>query len=314
MQSHYKLASMGLSNYIIQHWWGKISLTWAFWVNLVLLFIVLQVAQQFLFPPYIDNEISVTSAVIIYLIVVKLIIYPWQVVGVLRVSNHRIRTDSGRAWASVTQIALVASLAATLVTALDTYQSLQIFKQNLILSGIPPEQPRYSLDLIEGGTLIHLRGPFEIGITNRVEELIDRNPGISGIVLDSEGGQIYEGRGLARVITEHKLQTFSLDHCLSSCTTAFIAGTKRTLGPNARLGFHQYKTYSIIPSINVDNEQAKDMAIFVKQGVSPQFLEKMFNQPPQGMWWPEIDELLDAGVVQHIVDNFGDNSFGASGE
>ncbi len=305
MRSHYKLVSMRLSNYIIQHWWGKISLTRAFWVNLVLLFIALQIAQHLLFPPYIENELAVTSAVVIYLVVVKLIIYPWQVVGVLRVCNHRIKTDTGRAWASVAQIALVASLAATLVTALETYQSLQIFKQDLIQSGIPPEEPQYSLDLIEGGTMIHLRGPFEIGITNKVEELIDRNSGISGIILDSEGGQIYEGRGLARVITEHGLQTFSLDHCLSSCTTAFIAGTKRTLGTNARLGFHQYITYSIIPSVNVDNEQAKDMAIFVKQGVSPQFLEKMFNQPPQGMWWPDIDELLDAGVVQQIDDNFG---------
>ena len=295
---------MRLSNYIIQHWRGKISLTRAFWVNLVLLFIALQVTQQFLFPPYIENEVTVTSAVFIYLVVVKLIVYPWQVVGVLRVSNHRIRTDSGRAWASVAQIALVASLAAMLITALDTYQSLQIFKQDLIQSRIPPEQPLYSLDLIEGGSLIHLRGPFEIGITNKVEELIVRHPEISGIILDSEGGQIYEGRGLARVIREHGLQTFSLDRCLSSCTTAFIAGTKRTLGTNARLGFHQYKTYSIIPSINVDNEQAKDMAIFVKQGVSPQFLEKIFNQPPEGMWWPEIGELLDAGVVQQIDDNF----------
>lgn len=304
-----KLMNMRWSNHIIQHWSGKTSLTRAFWVNLVLLFIVLQIAQRFLFPPFIKEEIAVTSAVFIYLVVVKLIIYPWQVVGVLRVSNHRIRTDSGRAWASVAQIALVTSLAATLITALDTYQSLQIFKQELIQSRIAPEQPLYSLDLIEGGSLIHLRGPFEIGITNKVEELIDRHPEISGIILDSEGGQIYEGRGLARVIREHGLRTFSLVHCLSSCTTAFIAGTKRTLGTNARLGFHQYKTYSIIPSINVANEQAKDMAIFVKQGVSPQFLEKIFNQPPEGMWWPEIDELLDAGVVQHI-----DYSFDASAE
>jgi hypothetical protein len=127
--------------------------------------------------------------------------------------------------------------------------------------------------------------------------LIARNPEVVGIILDSEGGQIYEGRGLARIITKHRLRTFSLDECLSSCTTAFIAGTTRTLGTNARLGFHQYKTYSIIPSIDVDNEQAKDMAIFVKQGVSPRFLEKIFAQPPESMWWPDIDELLDAGVV-----------------
>jgi hypothetical protein len=191
----------------------------------------------------------------------------------------------------------VLSLGATLVATIETYQSLQVFKRDLMLKQVIPPEPLYSLELIEQDTLIHLRGPFQIGITNRVAGLIDRHPEISGIILDSEGGQIYEGRGLARLIMENKLETYSLDSCLSSCTTAFVAGTTRTLGANARLGFHQYKTYSLIPSINVKNEQAKDMAIFVMQGISADFLEKIFIQPPEEMWWPQIDELVDAGIV-----------------
>jgi hypothetical protein len=39
------------------------------------------------------------------------------------------------------------------------------------------------------------------------------------------------------------------------------------------------------------------MAIFEKQGVSAEFLEKVFIQPPEEMWWPDIDELVNAGVV-----------------
>jgi hypothetical protein len=284
-------------NYIVQHWRGKISLAQAVWVNLVLLFLALSFLERFLFPPFIENELAVTFAVYIYFIVVKLIIYPWQVVGVLRVSDLRIKSNTGRSWATAAQAVLVVSLAATLVATIETYQSLQVFKHKLILKEIALPEPQYSLDLIKQDTLIHLRGPFDIGITNRVEELIKRKPEITGIILDSEGGQIYEGRGLARLIRENSLQTISLDKCLSSCTTAFVAGTTRSLGPNARLGFHQYKTYSLVPSINVENEQAKDMAIFVKQGVSPEFLEKVFIQPPESMWWPEIDELVDARVV-----------------
>ncbi|GBF29639.1 hypothetical protein MnTg03_01215 [bacterium MnTg03] len=227
----------------------------------------------------------------------KLIVYPWQVVGVLRTCDLRIKSDTGRSWATAAQIALVVSLAVTLVATIETYQSLQVFKQNLILKQIPLPEPRYSLDLVKQDTLIHLRGPFDIGITNRVADLIKQYPEVSGIILDSEGGQIYEGRGLARLIRENKLQTYSLDQCLSSCTTAFVAGTTRTLGINARLGFHRYKTYSLIPSIDVAAEQSKDMAIFEQQGVSPDFLEKLFTHPPEEMWWPEIDELINAGVV-----------------
>jgi hypothetical protein len=286
-----------LLNYLKKHWRGELTLTQAFWVNFVLLFFALSLLERLIFPPFVVDELAVTSAVLVYFVVVKLIIYPWQVVGVLRSCATRIRLNAGRMSAIAAQFAVAVSLVLVLISTIETYQSLQIYKQDLALKDIIPPIPEYSLDLIKQDTLIHLRGPFEIGITNSVSELINRYPQVTGIILDSVGGQIYEGRGLARLIRENELQTFSLDECLSSCTTAFVAGITRSLGPNARLGFHQYKTYSLIPSINVDNEQAKDRAIFVTQGVAPEFIDKIFKHPPESMWWPEIDELVAAGVV-----------------
>ena len=266
---------------------------------------MLEFLERFIFPPYIEDELTITTVLLIYFVVVKLIIYPWQLIGVLRACDLRIKSDTGRAWVTATQAALALSLAAALVSTIETYQTLQTFKRDLILKEIVEAVPQYSLELIKQNTLIHLRGPFQIGITNKVADLIKQYPEITGIILDSEGGQLYEGRGLARLIRENELQTFSLNNCLSSCTTAFVAGTTRSLGPNARLGFHQYKTYSLIPSINIENEQAKDLAIFVKQGVSPEFLEKIFIQPPESMWWPEFDELVDAGVVHQTGFSIG---------
>ena len=293
-------------NYIKKHWQGRFSLTQAFWVNFILLFFALGLLERLVFPPFIVDEIAVTTAVLVYFVVVKLVIYPWQVVGVLRSCAIRIRLDTGQMRAIAAQFAVAVSLAVILISTVETYQSLQIYKHKLALEGISPPIPEYTLDLIKQDTLIHLRGPFEIGITNNVSDLIDRYPQVTGIILDSVGGQIYEGRGLARLIRENKLQTISLEQCLSSCTTAFVAGVTRSLGTNARLGFHQYKTYSLIPSINVDNEQAKDMAIFVKQGVAPEFIDKIFMHPPEDMWWPEIDELLAAGVVHQTEFSLGD--------
>ena len=288
---------MRLLHYIKQHWRGDLPLAWSLWVNLVVLFFVLGLLERFIFPPYIASETAVTSAVFIYFIVVKLIIYPWQVVGVFRACDFSVKSDVSRFAAMTAQVALVLSLAAILVTTIGTYQTLQAYKQELIESREILPAPLYSLELIKQNTLIYLRGPFQIGITNKVEKLIEQYPEVNGIILNSDGGQIYEGRGLARLIRENKLETIALDKCLSSCTTAFVAGTTRTLGTGSRLGFHQYKTYSVIPSINVENEQAKDIAIFVNQGVSAEFIEKIFIQPPEGMWWPEIEELVAAGVV-----------------
>ena len=105
---------------------------------------------------------------------------------------------------------------------------------------------------------------------------------------------------MARLIRENKLATYSLEECASSCTTAFIAGSKRTLAAAARLGFHQYKYYAVLPVVDVDEEQAKDRAQFAAQGISPTFLAKIFQHPPETMWQPEIEELITAGVVHKI--------------
>ena len=297
---------MTIWSYIKLHWQGKCSLNQAFWLNLVLLFFVLSQIERFIFPPYLQNEIAVTTTVIIYILVVKFVIYPWQVIGILRICDARTRSKMGHLITTLIQIGLVASLSVTLIMFINTFQSLQSFKQDLLAKQAIPPALQYSLDLIRQNTLIHLQGGFQIGITQKVADLLGEYPQITGIILDSDGGQIYEGRGLARLILEYKLQTFTLDKCLSACTTAFVSGSKRTLGKDAKLGFHQYKSYSSYPPVNIEKEQAKDLAIFIRQGVTAGFLEKIFSYPPESMWWPDTSELISAGVVHQVEFSFDD--------
>ncbi len=284
-------------DYIRRHWRGECSLAWSFWVNFLLLFFVLNYLERFTLPPYLRGELAVSVAVAGFFLVVRLVVYPWQVVGVIRACERRIKNRADRSWAVAAEGVVVLSIAATLAAAFSSYQSLLGYR----LSLHPPERPEiaraYELGLVRENTLLHVRGPLEIGITREVSRLLAEHPQVTGIILDSGGGQIYEGRGLARLIRENALATYSLDECVSSCTTAFVAGTRRTLGANARLGFHQYKSYAVVPVIDVDEEQAKDRALFEAQGVSAGFLRKMFEQPPDNMWWPEVEELLDARVV-----------------
>ncbi len=267
-------------------------------MNLVVLFCALSFLERFIFPPYIESEAAVTTAVIVYFVVVKLIIYPWQVVGVIRTCDFCIKSNTNRTWATAALGTIILSLGVTLVSILNTYQSLLVFKQDLIPK--PSNQPEYSLELMKHKTLLLLHGPMEIGITQQVSRIIKQNPTIAGVILDSEGGQVYEGRGLARLILEHKLDTYVRNKCLSACTTVFVAGKRRILSMNARLGFHQYKTFSGFPPIDIKKEQLKDRKIFNAQGVSATFMDKIFLQPPDSMWWPKIDELVDAGVVHQV--------------
>ena len=289
-------------NYVRRHWRGESSLAVSFWVNFLLLFCALHYLERFTLPPYLHGESVVTAAVAAFFLLVRFIVYPWQVVGVIRACERRI-AGRHRAWVVAAEGVVVLSLAATLAMAFSSYQALLEYKRGLRIAerAAAVDAARgYSLELAAHGTLIHLRGAFEVGITAEVARLLAAQPQVRGIILDSDGGQIYEGRGLARLIAERALSTYSLANCASSCATAFVAGATRALGGGAKLGFHQYKSYSVLPAFDLDEEHAKDIALFAAQGIAPDFLHKIFAQPPEGMWWPPEEELLKAGVVHRI--------------
>ena len=286
-----------LINYIQRHWRGELSLGHACLLNLIVLFFALNFLERFIYPPWLEGETVVSVAVLIFSIVVRLIIYPWQAIGVLRTCEKSLQRDIDRIWIIVAQGIVVLSIIATLASAFSSYQSLTEYRQSLNPSKGYEVPPQYTFDLVNQGTLVHLSGPIQHGITRRFSEFIAQHPQITGVILDSDGGQISEGRGLARVIRENAFNTYSLDRCMSACATAFAAGVRRALAANARLGFHQYQAFTVYPKFDLEEEQAKDIALFRAQGISESFLRKIFDHPPQGMWWPQHEELLESNVI-----------------
>lgn len=289
-----------VADYVRRHWKGKLSLSLSFWINFFFFYIVLAFLERFLSPPYLLDQLAVSYSVAIFSIVVRLIIYPWQIVGVIRACDNAIDSNINRIWIIAAQAVVVMSIVATLTLTFSSYQSLLEYKHSLL----PPKSfeiaPKYTLDLVKQGTLLHLRGPMQSGITRRVSEFLRQHPAVTGIILDSKGGKISASRGLAKIIRENKLDTYSLETCMSACTTAFAAGVHRALGTNAKLGFHQYQAFTVYPHFDIDQEQAKDIAWFKEYGISDSFLKKIFSQPPENMWWPDNQELLQANFVHQI--------------
>jgi len=162
----------------------------------------------------------------------------------------------------------------------------------------------YTLDLKKNNTLVHLQGGLGLGVSDEVTQLLATHLDVNGIILDSQGGWIHEGQKLADLISSYGLDTYSLLGCYSACTTAFIAGKNRFLGPQANLAFHQY-TVPGFKSLQTDEvlkkEEEKDRKIFQQQGVSAEFLEKLFNAPSDDLWYPPVEELLNAQVVHSFV-------------
>lgn len=165
----------------------------------------------------------------------------------------------------------------------------------------------YELSLYDKDRTLVIDGCLNIGVTREVEDLFILYESITRVELNSQGGNIYQGRGLARVIRENEADTHVNQECSSACVTAFIAGKRRTLKRGAKLGFHQYryeaeKNFILNPyAANPHEEQRKDLELFRREGVSEDFLEMILRQPVEKMWYPSEKLLVDMGIVDEVL-------------
>ena len=246
------------------------------------------------------NPVINARVVIIFGAFVCLVVYPWQIIGLWRSCNRHIEVYGKRFWARTAQVLVVLGIIGTLLNLNSywpTYESL--FR----LAFVKDEFGSYTLKLEKNGTLIHLQGGLGFGVSKEISKILKKNPRIEGIILDSIGGRIYEGRELAKLISTYGLDTYSLKGCYSAATTAFIAGENRFLGMEANLAFHQYQMdYEGVDAfVNIEEEQAKDLLLFQQQGIKSEFTERLFETSHDDLWYPTVDEMLDAGVIHGIV-------------
>jgi hypothetical protein len=291
-------------NYICKHWHGKLSLAVSFWINFVILNFVIRLLWKFCcYNKIIENPVISARVIVVLGVFAFLIVYPWQIIGLWRSCNNHIQKSGRYFWVRASQVLVVLGIILTL----GNLNSFWPIYQHCFRIGFEKDNDwgNYTLTLEKDNTLIHLQGGLGLGISKEVAHLLKKYPEVKGIVLDSYGGRIYEGRMLAKLISAYGLDTYSLKGCYSAATTAFIAGKNRFLGMGANIAFHQYradsKNIEAFAFVDMEKEQARDLLIFQQQGVQREFIEKLFNTPSDDLYYPTVDELLNAGVIHGIV-------------
>ena len=292
--------------YVRNHWHGAQPLLWSLWINLVLLRTAILFSDRFTLPPFIPVRSDAIVATVIFCVLCHGIIYPWQIVGVLRAIKGQEGGINSDVWVWVTYLAITTSLAFTLLSLLVSYQSLTtdkfIVEDPLALEKARASQ--YSLSISPNGKRILFNGIVELGLRQNLSNLLDQNPSVTGIVLNSDGGQVYEGRGIAQMIKSRGLNTYVFGSCKSACATLFIGGLKRQLGKAGKIGFHQYgiDLRFPVPLYDLEGEQEKESAFYRLQGISDDFLRRAFKLTHQEIWFPSHAELLSAGVIHNVIE------------
>lgn len=288
-------------SYIKKHWRGEYSLARSFWINVLLINIGISAFETWLtaINP-IENPVTASQVTLVYLFFTLALIYPWQMIGLWRSAQNHTEATKKVGWSRAVKFLAVLGVLGTLV---NLSASWPVY-QHLYQVGFKKDQyGDYSVEFIADKQLIHIRGNLGFGIAQQVERLLAQHPSVHGVILDSVGGRIYEGRALAKIILRHGLNTYSLKGCYSACGTAFIAGKQRYLAEGANLAFHQYNAGSkgFDALVDLSAEQKKDLDFYKQRGVKQAFIDRIFKAENDDLWYPTINEMIDSGVVDKVV-------------
>jgi hypothetical protein len=287
--------------YVTGHWYGKHGLFWSFWINLVLIRVLLFVSQEWLAPEegndYRDSRFLVFGLVF----VLHGALFVWQAIGVIRASEAHLRGSGAMAPVWGAQLGLVLIFFWVINYAHGAWQmTLPIPDNRKLQSEMEAARAaKYSIIPSSDERSLAISGSLELGISRHLKDQLKAYPKVEQIVLASTGGNIYEARGLSKLIAMRGLNTLVTTECSSACTTVFIGGANRLLAAGGKLGFHQYRIDADYAVLNADPlmEQNRDRAVFLSSGVEVWFLDKMFDSHASEMWYPAVSELIEANVV-----------------
>lgn len=288
--------------YLLKHWRGDYSLRVSFWLNYVLISVLLSLPLLLVGILGLNLIFSPQSLFIFTLCYMAFgyICYLWQFVGTYRACGNHISKTQKKVSASVVRIILLLGL---LWTVFDLATSAPNLYQMFKLGTTQDRFSNYKFTELNNGRTILIKGTFGFGFYKDFQKFIDTNKNVEEVILSSGGGRMFEALKLSNYIRENNIDTYALNECYSACTVIFIAGKNRFLIDDAKLGFHavdsELNKHSFTPIV-FSTIQSKVAKQFKSQGVKEQFLREMYNTSSKDMWYPTTQELLSNNVVTNV--------------
>lgn len=181
-------------------------------------------------------------------------------------------------------------------------------------------------ELAPDGRTLYFAGTIANASYDRLKQLLDANPGVRRLDVASSGGLVLSARLMGALVIRRKLAVHVEHSCASACTLILLASSERTMGPSARIGFHQ--SYELHPrkrlrggqsktSKGIDAKNGGDSSAeatetpsaavnmgdtfsrrsLANAGVDDAFIERALTTSSEDMWYPDADQLLSAKVV-----------------
>jgi hypothetical protein len=277
--------------YLRRHWRGELPLIVAVTVSTALVWALVQAVR--LVGHFFPSTEAPTIAALLWLVEVVVLVVgvAWWGMGVQRAAQQ----SAGEGGSP-----LVAFL--TGVVGFGAFIWIGLFWLHSARHVWPDVKATLTGDLrpaavaLERADVLRVQGDLEFGTMRAVREALAANPAVRIVRLDSRGGRVDEGLALGRLIAERNLDTLVLDECSSACVTAFAGGTRRLIGPQARLGLHSAGGNGIATRL-VDDANRRSDAFMAARGIDARVLEKGAATAHDAIWFPSHAVLLGSALA-----------------
>jgi hypothetical protein len=305
------------ANYFVSSWRGDKSLAVSYWVNGFLLTFALQIliglynSASTLFSDTARLHVRMYFFVAIILEMLVIAVSVWQTVGIWRSAEHHKEKTNRKFIATLAQIIIcitVLSSYGKIVGLKDYYNDVfwnalgkdPLGGYNLKISDDEREWATYRI--YPNKKQLTISGVISFGLARDVDNVLSANPQIKTVILNSDGGRIWEGENLLDVLTNRGVEeTVTETGCSSACTIAFLAGKIRLMrNDKPLLGFHSISSpYYLKSSVNSENRRMH--TLMVSHGISSAFANKSLSVSPNSMWYPSFNILWDEGIVDNDI-------------
>jgi hypothetical protein len=294
-------------SYFGRHWRGHLPLAQTYWLNgfltnlviggLGLAFVALQ--QQ-------GRSLRMIAIGFLLYVLLFLAARGWSLVGIWRSAGRHAARGGTAGWGTVARVLVVLGVLATLGQM--PVLALQAKEYGLIAVGRDPIGALAAMSMDSSGKTLELKGALSSGAADQLEEVLASAPNAQLVVLDSDGGRIFEALRMAELIRARGLDTRVEQHCASACTLILLAGKDRSAHRFAQIGFHQPD----FPGLSEDEKRAiinDNRGDYTKAGIGPEFLDRALSTPPAEMWYPTHAEMVEAGVLTSEEFTVGSSQF-----
>lgn len=142
-------------------------------------------------------------------------------------------------------------------------------------------------------------GSIGWGSAKALEAVIQQNPQIKLLELDSYGGLVHEMHLIVPLVEKYQLDTLVLGKCASACTEVFLAGQRRFITPDTRFGFHRSGYCGQPRNAPWDTTEYMTFIYYRERGVSESFAQDALGTAYEDLWQPSPLELKMGDFATH---------------